>query len=303
MSTLFTDNFTNTGGSDTDLASWQSVEQASGSNDWAYQSGTTSNSLLTNHSFQIMHMNLSFTTGGQNTYLVGRVINSSLTGVNDYKVIGQIICGSPWECSALGARLQSGAKSGYFIEVLGNGSVATCYLYKLVGGTRTDLDSYVNGSAYSSGFLYDAYIIVSGTTIKWLITGHFGDMTERTVTDSSFSSGVAGAAIHCWPDPISGAGPHSYMYVDNFSVETLITNTTLTASANVITLSAPTAALALDSTLVAGAAVITLSAPTASNVPTIQRKFPLERLEDVREVSGNHQVVPAVGRQQPSDIP
>lgn len=78
--------------------------------------------------------------------------------------------------------------------------------------------------------------------------------------------------------------------------------TTLVATANTVTLTAPTATIVVTSVLAAGSNTVTLSAP-ALHIHTMYRIFPLVREERVVFSHDGTHVIPAFDYQDPALIP
>ena len=314
MSLLFTDNFTNAGGSDVDIASWQSVEQTSGSIDWDYQSGTTNPSLSVAFTNDRLVLKSGFTGGLQ--YHLTRVINAVLNGVDDYEVSGSIKGNLATQHSGIAARLQSGSQSGYVVRLGTNSGLSE--LVRIDSGTETVLDS----AGATGAFTEDATLKVEGDEITWWTSAvSFG--SPRVVTDATYASGKPGAYHRSWVDVIGHPGES--IYVENFAVVSLVPEVTVDAPLDKKYHGLPYVRLGADYTLdkkyhglayaaepaapvdaelTAGANTINVSAPEAELKRLISRGFPNVRAEFVSTSQGiEKHSFPDVVEQDPALIP
>lgn len=324
MAIVFQDLFTNSG-SDTDIASWQSTEQASGSPDWAYQSdpwgnGVTNAIIADDTSDKATCGPGNLGHFGTRDYTAARLINAAGTASDDYTVAGVLHYENLFENSYIAARLHASQLSGYAV---GYHAFNGATLYKFVNGVPSSLDS--DSACTTTGNL-TITLDVLGSQITWSAIGVGGGSTptgNRVVTDSSYATGPAGFIMRSAVSDF-GVPSAAKVFIDNFEVSTASAPTTLTATTNTITLSAPTAVLAGVNSLSADpntitltaptipaihlmmpvtANVITLSAPTVTLREVLNRKFPLVRLEMDAGSQFSTRAVPAVAYQDTSLIP
>ena len=215
MSVVFTDNFSNSGGSDTDIDTWQSVEQASGSSDWDYQPPTSGpNVMKVSHTNQRLVAGASWNSGS--VFNTVKIVNAAMSGLTDYKITGFIKWNNGFEYAALCARLHATLLSGYMVvlnpSVGGNDAI----LYRIDNGTLTSLDAVASGGLTSA----TASLQVSGSTITWTL----GAVGPRSVTDATYASGPPGVALHGWGG-VFGTPTEANLYLDSVTVENLVSTT------------------------------------------------------------------------------
>lgn len=310
-STIFTDNFTN-GGADTDIASWQSTEQSSGSPDWDYHSGSQTASLKVSAADDKVYGTATATGGNQE--FIARCINSAAGSANDYKVYGRLKSFHATMYAFICARLQAGSRSGYIVANATNSLFAK--LYRMDAGVLTELD---DGGSVGGG-PNDSYIQVNGSTIVWFVGGM---AAPREVIDTTYPTGKPGMGLYYWP--ALWGDPGTQIYVDNFVVEDLVPDNTADYTldkkfggfpfveggfvADFGTLDykhkgfpfvGETAAPpGID--LTAGGNTVLVSAP-ALFLKVMDRVFPLKRVEDQRESQVKH-INPLFDIQDPALIP
>jgi hypothetical protein len=329
--TIFTDNFSNTSGADVDIASWESIEQASGSPDWAYQSGTPTGQLVARYHASDQHLqvfgwNTGASVGAIDTLHIARCINSALSGLSDYIVRGHIYSSSGVENSLIGARLQSGSQSGYIVKLEYNSGAPIARLYRVDSGTRTQLDTHSMGGAVVSN-LYEAILKVKGDQITWqiLVKDYPGSptatgMPPQTVTDATYATGDPGIGMQGWPAVFGGP---TYYFADRFRVELQDDTVDFTLDKKFAGLPFMEGGFQSDfetldykftglpyvgesatppaATLAAGGNTINVSAP-ALFIKILDRVFPNKRIEDQRESQVRH-IQPLFGYQDPTLIP